>query len=135
MQTTHNPSRRAWRAIVTFAFVALASCRTATPAQSITAAPQATDAPPAPPARWLPLIGEYGTDAGIRMVLERGGQLYLHTRDTLADVRLSEVSPDHFALGSGTNADVVFTRGADGRTTAMSIGPQQVQRRRIGPES
>ena len=117
------------------ALVALASCRTTTPAQSVTLSPQSVAAPVPPPARWLPLIGEYGTDADIRMVLERGGQLYLHARDTLSDARLGELSPDHYALGAGTIADVVFERGADGRPSAMSVGPQLFRRRRIGPES
>ena len=30
---------------------------------------------------------------------------------------------------------MIFTRGADSRVTAMSVGPQRLQRRRIGPES
>ena len=123
------------RASLALAFVALGSCRTPTPAQSIAIAPAVTAAPPAPPARWVSLIGEYGPDAAIRMVLERGGQLFLHTRDTLTDVRLSEMSPDHFAMGNNASADVAFTRGADGRVTALSVGSQQLQRRKIGPES
>ena len=126
------------RALRVLALVAAASCRTAMPAQSVdvpASAASASLAPPAPPDRWIPLIGEYGPDAGIRMVLERGGQLYLHTRDTVSDVRLTDLSPDHFALGSGANADVVFTRGEDGRVIAMSVGPQRLPRRRIGPES
>ena len=135
---THHTARSVQRALRALALVALASCRTATPAQSVavSASPSsANPAPPAPPERWLPLIGEYGPDAGVRMVLERGGQLYLHTRDTLSDVRLSELSPDHFAFGNSTSGDVVFTRGDDGRAIAMSVGPQRLQRRRIGPES
>ena len=135
MLTNHTSSVHFPRALRVLALVAIASCRTTTPAQSIVIAPQAALAPAAPPARWVPLIGEYGSDAGIRMVLERGGQLYLHTLDTLSDVRLSELSADHFALGNGTVADVAFARGADGRVTAMSIGPEHLRRRRIGPES
>jgi D-alanyl-D-alanine dipeptidase len=135
MRTNRRTTIHFQQALRVLALVVVASCRTTTPAQSVTVAPQVVSSPPAPPDRWLALIGEYGTDAGIRMVLERGEQLYLHTRDTVSDVRLTELSPDHFALGIGTNADVVFTRGADGRPTAMSIGLQQLQRRRIGPES
>ncbi len=123
------------RALPALALLALASCRTTAPAQASVVGPQVVTAPPAPPPRWLGLIGEYGPDASIRIVLERGGQLYLHARDTLTDVRLSERSPDTFAFGNGSNADVVFTRGADLRVTSMSIGPGQLQRRQIGPES
>ncbi len=123
------------RALPALALVALASCRTAAPAQASGVSPQITAAPPAPPQRWLGLIGEYGPDANVRIVLERGGQLYLHTRDTLTDVRLTELSPDQFALGNSASADVTFTRGADQVVTTMSIGPGRLQRRRIGPES
>ena len=123
------------RALPLLAFVALASCRTTAPGQIAVVAPQVMAPPPAPPQHWLGLIGEYGPDASIRIVLERSGQLYLHTRDTLSDVRLSELSPDHFAFGTSSNADIVFTRGADQRVRAMSIGPVQLPRRRIGPES
>jgi D-alanyl-D-alanine dipeptidase len=138
MHTNRRVTIHTRRALRVLALVALASCRTSTPAQSVVAAPQAvpaSPAPPAPPDRWVALIGEYGPDVAIRILLERGGQLYLHTRDTLSDVRLAELSLDHFALGNASTADVVFTRGADGHTTMMSIGPQRLQRRRIGPES
>jgi D-alanyl-D-alanine dipeptidase len=135
MKTTLQRPHDARRAIVTLTLIALASCRTATPAQSITAAPLPAGAPAAPPPRWIQLIGEYGPDSNIHMVLERGGLLWLHERDTVTDVSLLEQSPDHFVLGYDVIADVVFTRGADGRVTAMSVGRRQFQRRRIGPES
>ena len=35
--------------------------------------------PPPPPARCLGLLGEYGPDSGIRIVLERDGQVVLHS--------------------------------------------------------
>ena len=123
------------RALPALAFVALASCRTPAPGQVAVVAPQVIAAPPAPPQRWMGLIGEYGPDASIRIVLERGGQLFLHTRDTLTDVRLSELSTDVFAFGTSSNADIAFTRGADQRVVSMSIGAGRLQRRRIGPES
>ncbi|HEX2781294.1 MAG TPA: hypothetical protein VHM30_17465, partial [Gemmatimonadaceae bacterium] len=39
----------------------------------------ADSAPPPPPARWLPLIGEYGGDSSVHILLENSGGLYLHT--------------------------------------------------------
>ena len=123
------------RAFQLLALVVIASCRTAAPAQSVAVVSPTVSAPAPPPERWLPLIGEYGTDAGIQLVFERGGQLWLHESDGVTEVDLSERSPDHFILGGDVIADVVFTRGPDGRTTAMSIGRRQFQRRRIGPES
>jgi D-alanyl-D-alanine dipeptidase len=135
MQKTLKWSHDLRRALPVLALVALASCRTALPAQASINAQHVSNAPPAPPQRWLGLIGEYGPDSAIRIVLERGGQLYLHVRDTLTDVRLSELSSDRFELGDAGRAIVVFSRGASDRATAMSIGAQQLQRRKIGPES
>ena len=135
MQMTLKWSHHLRRALPTLALVALASCRIALPAQEGASAQQVSNAPPAPPQRWLGLIGEYGPDSAIRIVLERDGQLALHVRETLTDVKLSELSSDRFGLGDASRATVGFSRGGSDRATAMSIGAQQLQRRRVGPES
>ncbi|MDQ2665301.1 MAG: M15 family metallopeptidase [Gemmatimonadota bacterium] len=135
MQMTLQSSRALRRTLPALALVALASCRTALPAQASVNAQRTTNAPASPPQRWLGLIGEYGPDSAIRIVLERGGQLYLHVRDTLTDVSLAEQSSNRFELDDASRATVAFMRGSNDRATAMSVGALRLPRRQVGPES
>jgi len=77
------PCRRPARTAVVAAFTAIGACRGVPGALPSAAAFNATvtadDAPPPPPARWLGLIGEYGPDAAVMIVLERDGRLWLHS--------------------------------------------------------
>ena len=51
---------------------ASAGCRSSVPAQAPTGAvPAIAGVPLAPPARWLPMIGEYGPDSDVRIIAER----------------------------------------------------------------
>ena len=114
----------------------LAACRASAPAHAATAA-SGFDAPPsAPPSRWLGLLGEYGPDGDVRIVLERDGQLYLHSGST-RDVPLTEMDAETFrAMRSDNDREpVVFTRAGSGRATGASIRGVRLARRQIGPES
>ena len=81
----------------------------------------------------MALIGEYGTDSASRILLERGGRLYL--RSNGADAALIE-HDDGFVLArpSGDTSRVLVRRGADG-ATAIVLGDTVLPRRRLGPES
>jgi D-alanyl-D-alanine dipeptidase len=89
--------------------------------------------PPAPPARWVPLIGEYGSEASHFIVLERDGKLML--RSAGEDHALNEVRADSFvAVVGNANVPVVFTR--DGaRISAMRYGGAAFPSVPLGPES
>jgi D-alanyl-D-alanine dipeptidase len=91
--------------------------------------------PPAPPpARWLPFIGEYGTDSAPRLVLERGGRLHLQQgRGSAPAAPLAELSDGVFTAPDGSR--IVFSRAADGRVTGGTFGWARLPRRQVGPES
>lgn len=114
----------------------LAACRATSPAQVAGALANPNGPPPAPPARWVGLIGEYGPASAIRMVLERGGLLYLHVT-TLPDVALVEVTQDRFSLlrDDDGRLNAVFARDASGRATQLTMGDDTFTRRQVGPES
>ncbi len=96
--------------------------------------------PPAPPASWVGLIGEYSAPAGMRLVLEDGGKLYF--ADTLHHaVPIAERSRSTFSIRGddahrllGANGNVVtFARGQDGRSIAATVGGVRMSRLEIGP--
>lgn len=90
--------------------------------------------PPPPPARWVALIGEYGSDSAPRILLEREQRLYL--RSGGVESALIE-RDDGFVLArpSGDTSRVVVRRGADGRPSAIVVGDSVLPRRQLGPES
>ena len=115
------------------------ACRTA-PTVARTDAPssaarrvRAESPPDAPPARWLGLIGEYGPDANVRIVLERDGRLALHA--ATGDVLLEERSDSLFTASNGPGMRVGFVRAASGRAIRLSLGDTALERRRVGPDS
>ena len=89
--------------------------------------------PPAPPAKWLPLIGEYGPDSAVTIVLERGGQLW--RRDTTSEQPLREGSNSVFTSSSGPARTLVFHVGSNGRVASVEVNGTSLARRQIGPES
>jgi len=99
------------------------------------AAPDAATAaaPPAAPAAWLPLIGEYGPDAAVTIVLERDGQLWLHTAS--GDTPLVQQSDTLFRTGTGMARNAVFRHGSTARIERLELGDLRLERRRVGPES
>ena len=124
-------------AVFATALIAAAGCHSASPALGSPGARGTDAAPPAPPARWRGLIGEYGPDNAIRIVLERGGKLVLHSGQPSTDVALAEAGPDSLREGGmdGAGPLVVFTRSALGLVTGVSVRGARLARRQIGPES
>lgn len=99
------------------------------------ASPQAKPLPA--PARWRGLIGEYGPDNDILMILESDGKLCaLFKRVEFAP--LNEMSKDVFRfpeLGPRSAQTLVFTRNAQGRATQVELDHVVLNRRQIEPES
>ncbi|MGC1784398.1 MAG: M15 family metallopeptidase [Acidobacteriaceae bacterium] len=73
--------------------------------------------PASAPARWLGLIGEYGTADNKVYVLESGGSLVFRAHD--ADEHFVPKSGGQFRLGS---ADATFQRAAKGNATSLRVG-------------
>lgn len=90
-------------------------------------------APPPPPARWLGLLGEYGPDRDIRILLERDGWLVL-TSAAAGDVILKERSDD-LLVRDADGAPFVVTRAPGGRAARLAISDSVLERRQVGPES
>jgi|ERR1051326_2196841 D-alanyl-D-alanine dipeptidase len=88
-----------------------------------------------PPARWLGLIGEYGPDANILIVLEKDGTLQA-TFNRGESEPLREISANVFAFQSGphTGRQLVFARNPHGHATEVRLGDSILKRRPIGPE-
>jgi D-alanyl-D-alanine dipeptidase len=92
--------------------------------------------PPAPPARWLGLIGEYGPDSDVHIVLERNGGLDIYTKAG-GDIPMTELSPGVFRMvRKATDSTLVtFKRDGSDRAALMAIGTLAFARRQVGPES
>src|SRR3982751_4491430 len=77
--------------------------------------------PSPPPARWLGLIGEYGPDDSVVMVVERTGSLFL--LDNHQEITLRELSRNAFDVLAGPRKGqrAVFTRDAGGRGTTLQF--------------
>jgi D-alanyl-D-alanine dipeptidase len=96
---------------------------------------------PAPPLeRWLGLLGEYDAPAGMRLVLEDGGRLWI--ADTSRhSTSLTEMSPEQFSVNPDDAARVLgqsgggvrFVRDGTGRAASMSVGNARMPRRNIEP--
>jgi D-alanyl-D-alanine dipeptidase len=85
--------------------------------------------------RYLGLIGEYGTNDAVVVVLEKGGGLFLQ-RNLDSDA-LRERSRNSFEVIAGPDKGqrVVFTRAAGERATKMELGGLSFPRRKIEPET
>jgi len=111
------------------------ACQTAapTPAPTPTVSAQDDIAPPPPPAGWLALLGEYGPDSAVTIVLERGNQLWLHSAS--GETRLVPVSDSVFTAANAPRRRVVFQRAPTGRVARLLVGEAPLARRQVGPES
>jgi serine beta-lactamase-like protein LACTB len=93
---------------------------------------------PAPaPARWLGLIGEYGTDKEIFYILEKDGNLCASFKRAEPEP-LREISRNVFAFTGATQLSgerLVFTRDRTGRATQVTVLNVPLKRRRIEPEA
>lgn len=89
--------------------------------------------PPAAPAEWRGLIGEYGEGA---MVLERDSRLVLRL-DSATERRLTPVGRDRFAalaLGVRGHGQVRFARGTSGNAASLLLGDSVLLRRALGAD-
>ena len=104
--------------------------------------------PAAAPARWRGLIGEYGPDDNILIILERDGKLAAAFNRKEAET-LDEVGQSAFKFREGSHAGqrLVFVRDSHGRATQIAIDESKgsssrasesasvLNRRNIEPES
>jgi D-alanyl-D-alanine dipeptidase len=89
------------------------------------------------PARWRGLIGEYGPDDDILIILEKDGRLFALFKRTEYQA-LDEVSRNVFKFstqGARAGQRVVFVRDARGRATQVALERVALKRRQIEPES
>jgi len=96
--------------------------------------------PPRPlpaPARWRGLIGEYGPDDDILIILEKDGRLnVLFKRGEIE--QLDEVSKNIFKFpvpGPHAQQQLVFARDRSGRATQVALDSVISRRRQIEPEA
>jgi D-alanyl-D-alanine dipeptidase len=90
-------------------------------------------APPAPPARFAGLLGEYGPDSAVTIVLERDGRLMLHAAGR--ETALDEAPGLVFSVARDPGRPVVFHRDASGRAARLDVDGIPLARRQVGPES
>jgi CubicO group peptidase (beta-lactamase class C family)/D-alanyl-D-alanine dipeptidase len=93
--------------------------------------------PPAPPARWEGLIGEYGWDHNVLFVLEREGRLHALI-EWFFLYPLEELGPDLFAFpdwGLYHGEQLLFERNERGRATAVEAASVRFERRDVGTEA
>lgn len=91
--------------------------------------------PPAPPAEWLPLIGEYGWEHDVLYLLERDARLFALI-EWFGLYPLEVVDADHLrfpahGLYAGEMLRVVRSAG---RVAALDLGGVVFERRAIGPD-
>ncbi len=115
------------------ASAAVSACRTA-PVSFPASSRDASSIPAAPATRMQSLLGEYGPDSAIRIVLERDGQLILRRSEGL-EAALRETGNDTFASADQPGVRSVFTRDASGRVAQLAVGSVSLLRRALGPES
>jgi D-alanyl-D-alanine dipeptidase len=93
---------------------------------------------PAPaPARWRGLIGEYGPDDNILIILETDGHLSaLFNRKEGFPIAEIATNPSKFVkVINGPAQELIFTRDAKGRATQVRIGDMILLRRNIEPDT
>jgi D-alanyl-D-alanine dipeptidase len=88
------------------------------------------------PARWRGLIGEYGPDNDILIILEKDSRLCaMFKRGELEP--LNEVDGNTFKFPApGTHAEqrLIFARDRKGRATQVGVNSVVLKRRQVGPE-
>jgi D-alanyl-D-alanine dipeptidase len=89
------------------------------------------------PARWLGLIGEYGPDDDILIILEKDGKLWASFKRAEPEP-LDEITRNVFKFPSpGPHAlqQLIFERNRSGRATQVAVDAVILKRRQIEPES
>ena len=92
--------------------------------------------PPAPPAAWLPLIGEYGWGYDILYLYEQGGSMHALI-EWFMDYPLTQVDDSTFRFpdrGLYPGETMVVRRDTTGRVTAVKAANVLFPRRPVGPE-
>ncbi|MEO6526774.1 MAG: M15 family metallopeptidase [Gemmatimonadaceae bacterium] len=89
--------------------------------------------PAAPPARWLGLLGEYGSGAAFRIVAEHDGRLRL-VDSALRVTLLTERAESEF-ITDPAGERATFTRDARARASEMTLGAMHLARNAIEPEA
>jgi D-alanyl-D-alanine dipeptidase len=100
-------------------------------------AAQSTPAPNPAPTRWRGLIGEYGPDADILIILEKDGRLCVMFKRVELE-QLDEVSRDVFNFpvpGPHARQQLIFFRDKAGRATRVALDSVISHRRQIEPEA
>ncbi len=115
--------------LISFVFVLLV-------APNLVAQPALTPKPAPAPARWRGLIGEYGPDENILIILEQDRTLVALFNRKEAQ-KLDEVGQSVFKFRDGSRAGqrLVFVRDSRGRATQLTIDGQTLKRRNIEPET
>ncbi len=93
--------------------------------------------PPAPPAKWLGLLGEYGPDYNTLVVLEKDGKLHALI-EWFFLYPLEEVSADEYkfpSFGLYQDEKLIFTRDKGGRATSALAAGVFFERRKIDGEN
>lgn len=94
--------------------------------------------PPAPPRKWLGLIGEYGWDHNTLFIYEKAGKLHALIEWEEVDP-LTEESADVYAFpadrGMYHGEKLVFTRDGSGRATKVVVAGITFDRRKIDGEN
>lgn len=93
--------------------------------------PRAPHIPPAPSAAVARLVGEYGTEAALLVIFERGGDLYADGRGLRA-ARLTRGSEDAWSVADG---ELRFERGRNGAVQALTFKGQRLARVDLGAEA
>ncbi len=92
--------------------------------------------PPAAPAKWKGLVGEYGWDHDVLYIMEKDGRLWALIEWVEFDP-LEQVSENVFkfpAHGLYDGEQLVFSRGKDGKATQVTAANVVFKRRNVGPE-
>ena len=133
MRTPTLASRRyLCRPALTLLLLAMA-CRPAAQMPATVTIVRADTAPAAPPSRWLDVIGEYGPDSAVAMVLERDRRLWFHTAS--GEWPLVEQSHGAFTSVDAQTHRIIVRRGAAGFIARREGAGAPLARRQVGPES
>ena len=132
-----SPLVRLHRVLLVGALVVVAGCRgtvgapaSSTPTVGLSSLGEVAPAPP--PARWLPLLGEYGPESAATIVLERDGRLWVHA--ATEEIPLTERADGSF-VSERDGRPVTFRRDPGGAVTAVELNGGALPRRQIGPAS
>jgi D-alanyl-D-alanine dipeptidase len=131
-------NKREFRLYLFIAIVLLCAFPQSASLQSESAPALTTKKKPAPaPARWRELIGEYGPDTDVLIILEQNGKLGATFKRGEVEP-LNEVTRTTFEFAPGTSRAgkrLIFTRGTSRRINGVRFDSRTYERRQIGPEA